>query len=102
MTPQETTQETREDALRLLRVLSRHEVKVGEGRSVIPSQLAPHVGLEVGSERYNAALRYLVDEGALVEEADYGDPGREWPPRPMSYTFTSAALRMLGEKEGGW
>jgi hypothetical protein len=44
----------------------------------------------------------LVDEGALVEELDYGDPSREQPPQPISYTFTSAALLMLGEKEEGW
>ncbi len=97
-----TTQETREDALRLLQILYDQEATVGEGASVVPSQAAPRVGLEVGSERYNAALRYLVEEGALVEEPDYGDPSREQPPRPMSYTFTSAALRMLDVREEGW
>jgi hypothetical protein len=97
-----TTQEVRDDALRLLRVLNRQEAMLGEGRSVVPSKVAPRAGLEVGSERYNAALRYLVDEGALVEEPDYGDPHRGQPPQPISYTFTSAALRMLGEREEGW
>ncbi len=97
-----TPQEIREDALRLLWALQSGEALVGEGTSVVPSQVAPQVGLEVGSDRYNAVLRYLVDEGALVEEPDYGDPGREQPPYPISYTFTSAALLMLGEQEEGW
>ena len=95
------TQEVREDALQLLRIIYREEAKVGEGASVVPSQVAPRVGLEVGSDRYNAALRYLVGEGALVEEPDYGDPDIG-PPHPISYTLTSAALRMLGENEHRW
>ncbi len=98
-----TTQEIREDALRLLRAVDEHQSIAREGSTVVPSQVAPLVGLEVGSDRYDAALAYLLDEGALVEEeSDYGDLDREQPPRPISYTFTSAALSMLGEDPGGW
>jgi hypothetical protein len=57
---------TKEDALRLLRVLDVHQAKGREGTVVVPREWAFCAHLRAGTQRYEAALWCLVDEGALA------------------------------------
>ena len=50
---------TREDTLRLLRVLDVHQARCHEGAVVIPREWAFCAHLHAGTERYEAALRTL-------------------------------------------
>ncbi len=63
---------TREDALRLLRVLDVHQVRGREGAVVVPREWAFCAHLHAGTERYEAALRHLGEEGALARAGRFG------------------------------
>ncbi|HET7270118.1 MAG TPA: hypothetical protein VFI90_03430 [Rubrobacter sp.] len=62
----------RKDALCLLRALDLHEARGRVGAIVVPSEWAGYAHLHTGTERYEAALWHLVDEGALVEAKRFG------------------------------
>ena len=70
--------EARRDAMALLRAMKeRHdqhnpEEPLSEGTRLAPELVAERAGLEPGTLRYERALRYLVSEGALVEEQRLG------------------------------
>ncbi len=91
------------DALRLLRCINDTQAKGREGARVDPPRAAQEVGLEVGSERYHAALGYLAEEGALL-----GDEHTEMHteevegPQPHAYAvylFTERAVVLLEEQK---
>jgi hypothetical protein len=91
------------DALRLLRCINDTQARGREGARVDPPRAAQEVGLEVGSERYHAALGYLAEEGALL-----GDEHTEMHteevegPQPHAYAvylFTERAVVLLEEQE---
>src|SRR3712207_4606725 len=92
---------TRSDALRLLRCIHDTQApREADGR-VDPPRAAQEAGLEVGSDRYHAALLHLLDEGALVgdEHTEMHTEDVEGP-QPHAYAiylFTERALMLLEE-----
>jgi len=90
-------EQTRTDALKLLRGIDATQAHGQSGVRVDPPRAAQDIGLEVGSKRYHDALMYLIDEGALV-----GDEHTEMMegPQPHGYAvyfFTERAQQMLRE-----
>ena len=55
---------TRSDGLRLLRAINDTQAHGREGARAYPPRAAQEAGLEVGSERYEDAMAYLVEQAA--------------------------------------
>jgi hypothetical protein len=89
---------TRNDALRLLRVVNMTQSHGSVGARVFPARAARTAWLEPGTDRYDEALWYLLWQGALAaDESVLAEPiGR--PFGYSSYILTATAVRML---EGG-
>ena len=63
-----------------------------------PTRAAHEAGLDVGSERYEDAMAYLIEQAALLGDAHtvFGDDvGDQHPHGYVSYFFTRRALVML-------
>ena len=90
-----TDHETRSDGLRLLRVMNETQARGSEEVPVTPALAADDAGLEIGSERYDAAMHFLRDERALVVhpfgEQSVGDYERGGAP----YYITQRGFEML-------
>ena len=56
---------TRSDGLRLLRIINDTQAHGQEGARAYPPRAAQEAGLEVGSDRYEDAIAYLVEQAAL-------------------------------------
>jgi hypothetical protein len=88
----------RSDGLRLLRTINDTQAHGEEGARANPPRAAHEAGLEVGSERYEDAMAYLIEQVALLGDARmaYGDDvGDQHPHGYVSYFFTRRALVML-------
>ena len=88
----------RSDGLRLLRTINDTQAHGEEGARANPPRAAHEAGLEVGSERYEDAMAYLIEQVALLGDARiaYGDDvGDQHPYGYVSYFFTRRALVML-------
>ncbi len=90
--------QARSDALRLLRSINDTQAHEQEGARADPTRAADEAGLEVGSERYEDAIAYLIEQAALlgdertafVVECDQHANGY------ATYFFTRRALTLLG------
>jgi hypothetical protein len=95
-----TDHETRSDGLQLLRVMNETQACGSEEVPVTPALAAHDAGLEIGSERYAAAMHFLRNEGALVVhpfgEQSVGDYERGGGP----YYITQRGFMMLEEAKG--
>ena len=89
-----TTMTTREDALRLLRVLDVHQAKGREGAVVVPREWAFCARLHDGTERYEAALRHLADERALARAGRFGAIIGGQPHGDLYWRMTGRGLEM--------
>ena len=70
------------------------EEPLSEGARLAPELVSERVGVELGTMRYERALRYLVSEGALVWEERLGSaPGVDF------YLITRRGLDMLSRNE---
>ena len=71
---------TRSDGLRLLRTINDTQAH-GQG-GAYPPRAAQEAGLEVGSERYEDAMAYLVEQAALRrdERTAFGEDVGDRPP----------------------
>ena len=88
----------RSDALRLLRTINDTQAHGQEGARAIPTRAAREAGLEVGSERYEDAMAYLVEQAALLGDAHmpFGDDvGDQHPHGYAFYFFTRRGLTLL-------
>jgi hypothetical protein len=88
----------RSDGLRLLRAINDTQAHGQEGTRADPSRAAHEAGLDLGSERYEDALAYLIEQAALLGEAQmaFGDDvGDQHPHGYASYFFTRRALKLL-------
>ena len=88
----------RSDGLRLLRTINVTQAHGQEGARVYPPGAAQEAGLEVGSERYEAAMAYLVEQAALRKDermAFDDDDGDRHLRGYGLYIFTSRALKLL-------
>jgi hypothetical protein len=88
--------EVEKDALALLRAMKEYhdqnnpDVPLADGTRLAPELVAERAGLELGTLRYERALRYLVREGALVWEERLGSaPGVDF------YGVTRRSVGML-------
>ena len=86
----------RSDGLRLLRIINDTQAHGGEGARADPTRAAHEAGLDVGSERYQAAMAYLIDQAALLgDEHTAFDVGDQHPHGYASYFFTRRAVKLL-------
>ena len=90
---------TRSDGLRLLRIINDTQAHGQEGARAYPPRAAQEAGLEVGSERYEQAMAYLVEQAALLGDARMAfhdeDVGDRHPRGYALYLFTRRALKLL-------
>jgi hypothetical protein len=90
----------RSDGLRLLRTINDTQAHGREGAKTVPTSAARESGLEVGSERYEDAMAYLIEQAALLGDARItfdDDVGAQHPHGYASYFFTRRALKLLEE-----
>ena len=88
----------RSDGLRLLRTINQTQAHGEEGARADPTRAAHQAGLDVGSERYQDAMAYLIEQAALLGDAHiaFGDDvGDQHPHGYASYFFTRRALALL-------
>jgi hypothetical protein len=88
----------RSDGLRLLRTIDETQARGREGTKAVPTRAAREIGLEVGSERYEDAMAYLIEQAALLGDARItfdDDVGAQHPHGYASYFFTRRALTLL-------
>jgi hypothetical protein len=89
---------TRSDALRLLRIINDTQAHGQQGARAYPPRAAQEAGLEVGSERYEDAMAYLLEQAALRRDelmAFDEDVGERHPRGYGLCVFTSRALKLL-------
>ena len=90
--------QARSDGLRLLRTINDTQAHGEEGARADPTRAAHEAGLEVGSERYQDAMAYLIEQAALLGDAHmtFGDDvGDQHPHGYAFYFFTRRALKLL-------
>ncbi len=88
----------RSDGLRLLRTINDTQAYGEEGARANPTRAAQKAGLDVGSERYQDAMAYLIEQAALLGDAHmtFGDDvGDQHPHGYASYFFTRRAVKLL-------
>ncbi len=92
-----TDHETRSDGLGLLRVMNQTQARGSEEVPVTPALASNEAGLEIGSERYGAAMKFLRDEGALIVHR-FGEPSvGEYERGGAPYHITQRGFEMLKE-----
>ena len=100
MSTQRTTIQARamSDALRLLRAINDTQAHGEKGARANPSRAAHEAGLDLGFARYEDAMAYLIEQAALLGDAQMGfgdDVGDQHPHGYASYFFTRRALVLL-------
>jgi len=90
--------QARTDGLRLLRVINDTQTHGQEGVKADPSRAANEAGLEVGSERYQGAMAYLIEETALLgdEHTSIDDEGEQHAHGYASYFFHPTGAEATG------
>lgn len=89
---------TRSDALRLLRAINDTQAHGREGARAYPPRAAHEAGLEIGSERYEDAIAYLLEQAALRRDERMAfdqDVGDRHLRGYGLYVFTGRALKLL-------
>jgi hypothetical protein len=89
---------TRSDGLRLLRTINDTQAHGQEGARAYPPGAAQEAGLEVGSERYEDAMAYLLEQAALRRDERMAfdeDVGDQRLRGYGLYVFTRGALKLL-------
>ena len=89
--------QARHDGLRLLRTINDTQAHGQEGARADPTRAAHEAGMDVGSERYQEAMGYLIEEAALVgdEHTAFDDEGDQHAHGYASYFFSGRALKLL-------
>ena len=88
--------QARSDGLRLLRTINDTQAHGHEGARAYPPRAAQQAGLEVGSERYQDAIAYLIEQAALLgDEHTAFDVGDQHPHGYAFYFFTRRAFVLL-------
>jgi len=88
----------RSDGLRLLRTINHTQAHGEEGARADPTRAAHQAGLDVGSERYQDAMAYLVEQAALLGDA-HDLRRRCWRPTPPR--FRLLLLHQAGADRAG-
>jgi hypothetical protein len=90
--------QARSDGLQLLRTINDTQAHGEEGVRAYPPRAAHEAGLDVGSERYQDAMAYLIEQAALLGDAHTAfddDVGNQHPHGYAFYFFTRRALTLL-------
>ena len=89
--------QARSDGLRLLRIINDTQTHGEEGARADPTRAAHQAGLDVGSERYQDAMAYLIEQAALLadEHTAFDAVGDQHPHGYASYFFTRRAVKLL-------
>src|ERR687893_539280 len=88
--------QAKSDGLRLLRTINDTQAHGEEGARADPTRAAHEAGLDLGSERYEDAMAYLIEEAALLgDEHTAFDVGDQHPHGYASYFFTRRAVKLL-------
>jgi hypothetical protein len=90
--------QARSDGLRLLRTINDTQAHGREGARADPTRAAQEAGLNVGSERYQDAMAYLIEQAALLGDVHMpfdDDVGDQHPHGYAFYFFTRRALVLL-------
>jgi hypothetical protein len=88
--------QAKSDGLRLLRTINDTQAHGEEGVKADPTRPAHEAGLDVGSERYEDAMAYLIEEAALLgDEHTAFDVGDQHPHGYATYFFTRRAVKLL-------
>ena len=90
--------QSRSDALRLLRTKNDTQAHGQEGARVYPPRAAQEARLQIGSERYEDAMAYLLEQAALLgdERIAFEEDVRDQHPHAYAlYFFTRRALKLL-------
>ena len=88
--------QARSDGLRLLRIIDDTQAHGEEGTRADPTRAAHEAGLDVGSERFQDAMAYLIEQAALLgDEHTAFDVGDQHPHGYASYFFTRRAVKLL-------
>jgi hypothetical protein len=90
--------QARSDGLRLLRIINDTQAHGQEGARADPTRAAHEAGLDVGSERYQDAMAYLIEQAALLADENTAfDVGDQHPHGYASYFFSRRAVKLLEE-----
>jgi hypothetical protein len=88
--------QARSDGLRLLRIIDDTQAHGEEGTRADPTRAAHEAGLDVGSERFQDAMAYLIEQAALLgDEHTAFDVGDQHLHGYASYVFTRRAVKLL-------
>ena len=92
-----TKARARSDGLRLLRTINDTQAHGEEGAWADPTRAAQEAGLDVGSERYQDAMAYLIEQAALLADARMASDGvgDQHSNGCAFYFFTRRALTLL-------
>jgi hypothetical protein len=87
----------RSDGLRLLKTINDTQAHGEEGARADPTRAAQEAALDVGSERYQDAMAYLIEQAALLADARlaFDGVGDQHTNGYASYFFTRRALTLL-------
>ena len=91
------TEQAKSDGLRLLRVINETQARGSENAPVPPASAAQTGGLDLDSDRYDEALQFLWDEGALVEGAFGGAAMGDYTHGGSPYRTTRRGFELLEE-----
>jgi hypothetical protein len=81
-----------------IRTINDTQAHGQEGARADPTRAAHEAGLDVGSERYQGAMAYLIEQAALLaDEHTAFDVGDQHPHGYASYFFTRRAVKLLEE-----
>jgi hypothetical protein len=91
--------QARSDGLRLLRIINDTQAHGEVGARADPTRAAHEAGLDVGSERYQGAMAYLIEQAALLadENTAFDVVGDQHPHGYASYFFSRRAVKLLEE-----
>jgi hypothetical protein len=85
-----------DDGLRLLRIINDTQAHGQEGARADPTRAAHEAGLDVGSERYEGAMAYLIEQAALLgDEHTAFDVGDQHSHGYATYFFARRAVKLL-------
>ena len=77
-------------------IISDTQAHGQEGARADPTRAPHEAGLDIGSERYQEAMAYLIKEAALqVDENTAFDVGEQHPHGYAAYIFTRRAAKLL-------
>ncbi|MDQ3912800.1 MAG: hypothetical protein M3305_13725 [Actinomycetota bacterium] len=92
------TERARSDGLRLLRVMDETQARGSDKVPVTPALAAQTAGLEEGSDRYDEAMKFLREEGAVVEDDRFSEAVGDYEHGGSAFRIAQRGFEMLKEQ----